>query len=104
MTANMSRAGRKEQVIELFQKLSQEGENLWLGHRAIAMWLGLKPSPHLLGLLKEMAEEGVLMSELTRNRRGIPKYIFGLDFSYRKLENRKPITIKSRGKIVGEVK
>lgn len=70
MNVHISRAGRKEQVARALMSKSMEEKGAMGTMHWIAKRIGMKPSSHLMGILKEMYLDGDLALVPMKGRSG----------------------------------
>lgn len=98
-----SRDERKVQVLQALAIKAQRGEQPRMTMYQIAKRLDLSPSTHLMNILKEMEEQGMLQSFTTTHRPNMRRRVWELkEGSYQlPMEAKREIPIKAKGEKVG---
>lgn len=99
-----SRAEREAMVINAFAIHIQNGKPNQLTMYQIARKLGMTPSDHIMKILKKMAIDGKLKIDVVKRKGRYDTLMFRLpDGLYTEPKKSREITVKSKGKLVGQL-
>jgi hypothetical protein len=104
ITNYRSRDFRKKQIIDVFRVQAKGGWPKWFTMYRIAKIIGMRPSTHLSGIIKEMVDEKTLKVKRTSNPGRWDSHFYALNSGVAQGHmSERAIPIKAAGHEIGQL-